>query len=45
MRRIVVAVDPPVSATQRSDACGIVCAGLGVDGRGYVLDDADAPRS
>jgi predicted phage terminase large subunit-like protein len=40
LRRIVVAVDPPVSSTQRSDACGIVCAGLSVDGRAYVLDDA-----
>lgn len=37
--RIVVAVDPPVSATVNSDACGIVVAGLGVDGRGYVLAD------
>lgn len=37
--RIVVAVDPPVSATVNSDACGIIVAGLGVDGRGYVLAD------
>lgn len=37
--RIVVAVDPPVSATATSDACGIVVAGLGVDGRGYILAD------
>jgi phage terminase large subunit-like protein len=40
LRRILVAVDPPVSSSKRSDACGIVCAGLGVDGRAYVLDDA-----
>jgi phage terminase large subunit-like protein len=39
LSRIVVAVDPPVSASRRSDACGIVCAGLGEDKRGYVLDD------
>jgi phage terminase large subunit-like protein len=39
MSRIVVAVDPPVSASRRSDACGIVCAGLGEDLRAYVLDD------
>ncbi len=39
MRRIVVALDPPVTATARSDACGIVVAGLGIDGRAYVLDD------
>jgi phage terminase large subunit-like protein len=36
---IVVAVDPPVTATARSDACGIVVAGLGPDARVYVLDD------
>jgi phage terminase large subunit-like protein len=37
MRRIVVAVDPP--ASRRSGTCGIVAAGLGVDGFGYVLAD------
>jgi len=36
---IVVAVDPPVTATANSDACGIVVAGRGLDGRGYVLAD------
>jgi len=39
LTRIVVAVDPPVTATHSSDACGIVVAGLGLDGRGYVLED------
>ena len=39
LQRIVVAVDPPVTATETSDACGIVVAGLGEDGRGYVLED------
>jgi phage terminase large subunit-like protein len=39
MKRIVVAVDPPVTATARSDSCGIVVAGVGDDGRGYVLAD------
>jgi phage terminase large subunit-like protein len=39
LSRIVVAVDPPVSAGASADACGIVVAGLGVDGRGYVLAD------
>lgn len=38
--RIVIAVDPPVTATSKSDACGIVIAGLGPDGLGYVLADA-----
>jgi phage terminase large subunit-like protein len=36
---IVVAVDPPVTATAASDACGIVVAGRGADGRAYVLAD------
>ena len=37
--RVVVALDPPVTSTKASDACGIVVAGLGEDGRGYVLAD------
>ena len=36
---VVVAVDPPVTATALSDACGIVVAGIGPDGRGYVIAD------
>ena len=36
--RVVVGVDPPASAT--GDACGIVAAGIGRDGNGYVLEDA-----
>ena len=39
LHRIVVAVDPPVTATTTSDACGLVVAGLGPDGRAYVLAD------
>jgi phage terminase large subunit-like protein len=39
MERVVVAVDPPAGTGRRANACGIVCAGLGVDGRCYVLDD------
>jgi phage terminase large subunit-like protein len=39
MRRVIVALDPPVTATKQSDACGIIVAGLGVDGRAYVLAD------
>nr|WP_301286958.1 terminase family protein [Sphingobium sp. OAS761] len=38
LRRVVVAVDPPASAG--GDACGIVVAGLGGDGRAYVIADA-----
>src|SRR5262249_25246899 len=36
LTRIVVAVDPPVTATAGSDSCGIIVAGLGVDKRGYL---------
>lgn len=37
MKRIVIGVDPPVSA--HGDACGIVAVGLGADGKAYVLAD------
>jgi phage terminase large subunit-like protein len=40
LRRIVVAVDPPAAASARSDACGLVAAGIDADGCGYVLVDA-----
>ena len=36
--RVVVAVDPPASVG--GDACGIVVAGLGGDGRAFVVADA-----
>lgn len=39
LQRVVVAVDPPVTATGSSDACGICVAGLGADGRAYVVAD------
>lgn len=39
MTRVVVALDPPVTSTRASDACGIVVAGLGEDRRAYVLAD------
>lgn len=38
--RIVVAIDPPASSGAKADACGLVAAGLGEDGVGYVLADA-----
>ena len=38
--RVVVAVDPPVTGHEKSDACGLIAAGLGKDGRAYVLDDS-----
>lgn len=39
LRRIVVAVDPPVSSGEKADECGIIVVGLGADGHGYVLAD------
>ncbi|MDP1701277.1 MAG: terminase family protein [Aestuariivirga sp.] len=42
LKRVVVAVDPPAGFGKKNNACGIVCAGLGVDGRCYVLDDCSA---
>jgi phage terminase large subunit-like protein len=42
MQRIVIAVDPSGAAGEegeRSDEIGIVVAGLGADGRGYLIED------
>ena len=40
LKRIVVAIDPAVTANKDSDETGIVVAGLGIDNIGYVLNDA-----
>ena len=37
--RIAVAIDPSASSAEGAAETGIVVAGLGVDGQGYVLDD------
>lgn len=39
MRRVVVAIDPAITSKAESNLTGIVAAGLGFDGRGYVLAD------
>ncbi|MEW6630318.1 MAG: terminase family protein [Pseudomonadota bacterium] len=39
LMRVVVAIDPAISNKEGSDETGIIVAGLGQDGRGYVLDD------
>lgn len=39
LKRIVVAVDPPVTGKATSDSCGIVVAGCAEDGRAYILAD------
>jgi predicted phage terminase large subunit-like protein len=35
-----VAVDPAISTGEDADETGIIVAGLGVDGRGYLIEDA-----
>ena len=46
MKRIVVAVDPSgTKGDGGGDDIGIVVAGLGVDGRGYVLEDGTCQMS
>jgi phage terminase large subunit-like protein len=40
LNRIVVAVDPAVTAKTESDMTGIIVAGVDVNGIGYVLEDA-----
>ncbi len=40
LARVVVAVDPPASSSQRADRCGLVVAGIDRDGIGHVLEDA-----
>jgi phage terminase large subunit-like protein len=42
LKRVVVAIDPPAGKGPAANACGIICAGVGHDGRGYVLDDRSA---
>lgn len=39
MKRIVVSVDPAVTANEHSDETGIIVAGLGEDNKYYVLED------
>lgn len=40
LRRVVVAIDPAASSHDDSDETGIVVAGVGHDGRAYVMADA-----
>ena len=39
MKRIVVAIDPATTSRTTSNETGIIVAGLGVDDRGYILED------
>jgi predicted phage terminase large subunit-like protein len=43
--RIVVAIDPAMTSTEDSDETGIVVAGKGIDGHGYLLDDLSGRSS
>jgi phage terminase large subunit-like protein len=45
LARIVIAIDPPASSGRKSDACGIIAAGLGEDGLAYVLADRSMARA
>jgi phage terminase large subunit-like protein len=40
LKRTVVAVDPPASSGPNSAEAGIIGAGIGIDGFGYLLEDA-----
>ncbi len=45
LQRIVVAIDPAVSMKKKSNETGIIVAGLGEDGQGYLLDDVSIKGS
>ncbi len=45
LRRCVVAIDPSVSNSEDADEAGIIVAGVGHDGHGYVLEDASGRMS
>lgn len=45
LQRVVISLDPSVSSDEDSDECGIIAAGLGEDGHGYVLEDLSAVLS
>jgi len=43
--RVATAIDPAVTANDSSDDTGIIVAGIGVDGHGYVLADRTCKMS
>jgi len=45
LKRIVVAIDPAVTANKDSDETGIITAGIDKDGHGYVLRDSSGTYS
>lgn len=42
MVRIIVAIDPAATGSEEADETGIIIAGKGIDGHGYVLADRSA---
>ncbi|MFC3051637.1 DNA-packaging protein [Kordiimonas pumila] len=38
--RIVVAIDPPTTAGEKADECGIIAAGIDAEDRGYIIADS-----
>ncbi len=45
LKRIVVAIDPPITNQPGSDEAGIIITAIGEDGRGYVLGDLSSQGS
>lgn len=45
LTRVVVGIDPAATSTEGADETGLVVAGLGADGHGYLLEDASARRA
>lgn len=45
LERVVVAVDPPATSTEKANLCGIVVVGLGSDRHAYVLEDCSIPMA
>lgn len=45
LRRVVVAIDPAVTANHASDETGIIVAAVGADDHAYVLDDLSLKAS
>ena len=43
--RVVVAIDPAITAKAGSDETGIIVVGVGVDNKGYVLEDGSGTYS
>lgn len=44
LARIIVAVDPAVTANDKSDETGIIVAGIDHEGHGYILEDLSCKR-